>query len=188
METALEEPQKNSLLFNALKKGRSFLWWSGLLMILLGVAAVAYPGLFTLSLAYLVSGLFIFGGCLTLIASFAMAGTGPFFGALLLSLLQIACGVMLYKHPGIASWALTLIIAVTFMWEGATQFALAFEIKPTKGWGWTLFSAVISVLAGLSIVAAMPIASIWVVGFLFGINFISSGISSIVLSKSIPKV
>ena len=56
------------------------LFWFGLAMTILGVAALLFPVLSSLVAALLVGGVLIFAGGITLFAAFSMHGTGPFFG------------------------------------------------------------------------------------------------------------
>ncbi len=79
---------------------------------------------------------------------------------------------------------LTLTIAVVFIFEGAYQTVAAFELRPAKGWGWMLVSAIISILVGLLIVSRLPGSSLIVLGLLIGVNFLSSGLSMIMLTRS----
>ena len=53
----------------------------------------------TLVAALLVGWVLLISGALTFFGSFSIHGTGPFFGALLLSLLSLAAGVFLLFNP-----------------------------------------------------------------------------------------
>ena len=69
-------------------------------------------------------------------------------------------------NPVSGALALTILVAVIFMIEGAFEVGLAFDLRPEPGWGWTLFSAVISILAGVLIAAGLPGTSLFVLGLL----------------------
>lgn len=183
MEQSMAQTQFSEQIY----KGRHFFKWGGIAMILIGIAAILHPAFFTLSLTFLIGLLFLSGGLITFFSSFAISGTGPFFGSLFLGLLQIASGFILLRNPGVGAWVMTLMVAMIFMLEGAMQLATSFEMKPAKGWGWLALSAVVSILAGFFIAGSMPLASIWIIGFLFGFNFLSTGVSFLSLSSIAKK-
>ena len=51
----------------------------------------------------------------------------------------------------------------------------AFQIKPASGWGWALFSGVITVLLGAMIWNQFPLSGAWAIGTLVGIKLLFSG-------------
>jgi uncharacterized membrane protein HdeD (DUF308 family) len=57
---------------------------------------------------------------------------------------------------------------------------------PTDGWVWVLGSALVSVAAGLLIAAGLPATSMFAIGMLVGINFLSTGLANIMLSRLLP--
>ncbi|MBS8261821.1 HdeD family acid-resistance protein [Roseibium polysiphoniae] len=169
----------------ALKEGKSSLMWVGILMAIVGAIAIIFPFAATVTTNYMVGFLFLFSGALGVWHSFAIKGTGPFFGALLMGLITVVAGVFLLANPLEGILLLTLTVGIVFIFEGAYQIFAAFELRPTKGWGWMLVSAVISIAAGLLIVSKLPGTSLFVLGLIMGINFLSTGLSMIMLSKAV---
>ena len=110
-------------------------------------------------------------------------GTGPFFGALLMSLLSIAAGVFLLFNPLAGAVALTLAIGVTFVFQGAFEVYFAFEMRPLPGWESMLISGLASILLAVLIAAGWPQVSMVVLGILLGVNFISTGLAYLFLSR-----
>lgn len=183
----LNTPLFNTHAVERLKKSKSHLTWASVAMILTGMLSIVFPMISTFTLSVLVGSLLMVGGGVAFFTSFSLSGTGPFFGSLLLSLLQFASGLIIFNRPEIGALVLTLMIAMVFMFEGAFSLAYAFEIKPAKGWGWMLFSAVIAIFAGFVLISALPGAALWFVGLMFGINFLSTGLSGLMLARCIPK-
>lgn len=173
---------------SALKESKSSLLWIGILMAAVGVLAIVFPLAWSVAANFMVGWVFIFSGVLTLANAFTIKGTGPFFGALLVGLITLVAGVFLLSNPLVGLMILTLTVALVFVFEGAYQMVAAFELRPQSGWGWLLFSAVISVLAGLFIVARLPGASLVVLGLVIGINFLSTGVSLIMLSRAVDQM
>jgi len=168
----------------AVKKGKSTLFWVGLLMCLSGAIAIFFPFAATVTTNFMVGFLFIFSGILGIWHSFSIQGTGPFFGALLMGLVTLVAGVFLVANPGAGILILTMTVGIVFIFEGAYQMFASFEFRPARGWGWMLVSAIISIVVGLLIVSKLPGTSLFVLGLLVGINFLSTGISMIMLSRA----
>jgi uncharacterized membrane protein HdeD (DUF308 family) len=119
-----------------------------------------------------------------LFGSFSIHGTGPFFGALLSSLISIAAGAFLLFNPLAGVVALTLVIGVIFMFQGVFEIFFAFEMRPHAGWVGMLLSGGASVAMAVLIAAGWPTISTIVLGILLAVNFISTGIGYIFVSRA----
>ena len=175
----------DSLFHGRLKAASGRFFWLGLATTVLGVVALVFPVISTLAATLFVGWMLLFSGGFTLAGSFSIHGTNPFFGALLLSLLSIAAGVFLLFNPGAGALALTLIVGALFMIEGAFEIFLAFEIRPHRGWAAMLLSAIASIALAVMIAAGWPGVSLIVLGVLLGVNFISTGLGYIFLSRAL---
>ncbi|MEM5584711.1 HdeD family acid-resistance protein [Roseibium sp. AS2] len=171
----------------ALKDNRSSVMWIGILMAVVGAVAIIFPFAATVTTNYMVGFLFLFAGVLGIWHSFSIKGTGPFFGALLMGLVTVVAGVFLVSNPLEGILILTITVGLVFVFEGAYQLFAAFEFRPAKGWGWMLVSALISIGAGLLIVSKLPGTSLFVLGLIMGINFLSTGLSMIMLSRAVDE-
>ena len=154
-------------------------------MVVLGVVAIVFPMASTLVATLIVGWLLLLFGVIALIGSLSIHGTGAFFGALLVALLMIAAGIFLLFNPVAGEIALTLLVAGLFSLQGAFELSFAFEMRPQQGWVGLLVSGIISVLAAILIVAAWPGISLVLLGILFGVNFASSGIAYLLLSRAL---
>lgn len=161
--------------------------WSGIAMVVLGIAALLFPLVSTVVTTLMVGWMLLFFGGITLFSSFAIHGTGPFFGALLGGLLALAAGVFLLLNPLAGAVALTLLVAGLFSLQGAFEISFALEMRPHNGWVTMLISGVISVVVAVWIVATWPGISLVLLGVLFGINFVSTGIAYILLSRALRR-
>lgn len=174
-------------LIKRMHNARRFLFWTGLGFTIAGIVALMAPVASSLATVVMIAWLLVFAGVVGVIGSFSFHGVGPFFGALLTGLLTIAVGVFMLKNPDMALKFLTLFVAIVFLVDGAFTAGTAFELKPASGWGWVLFSAVASILAGILIISGLPGTSLVVLGILVGVRFLSGGISTIMVSKLLPK-
>ncbi len=133
----------------------------------------------------LVGWVFLLAGGITLVGSFSIQGTGPFFGALLLGLLSFASGVFLLFNPLAGAVALTLFVGILFVFQGAFEIVFAFEMRPNGGWVGMLLSGMASVLMAILIAAGWPAISAMVLGILLGVNFLSTGFAYLSLSRAL---
>lgn len=166
-----------------LRRSSRLVFWLGLAMVVIGIAAIVFPAVSTLAATILVGWVFLFAGGLTFFGSFSIHGTGPFFGALLLGLLSIAAGVFMLFNPLMGAAALTIVVGVLFMFESAFEIFFAFELRPHRGWISMLLSGIASGVIAVLIAAGWPAISAIVLGVLVGVNFISTGCAYFVLSQ-----
>ena len=161
------------------------LFWLGLAMTLLGIAAVVFPMASTLVAALLVGWVLVFGGALSFIGAFSFHGTGPFFGALLTGLLSLAAGLFIVFSPLAGAVGLTLLLGFLFMFQGAYEIFLAFELRPLPGWWGMLLSGLASAVLAIIIAAGWPAISTIALGILLGVNFLSTGFGYMLVSRAL---
>ena len=174
-------------LMERLTEKRDDIFWTGTAFTIVGILALIFPFLTTMTVAFMIGWVLIFAGAVTIYGAFSVQGTGPFFGQLLLGLLTLALGVYLMMHPGVSIVALTIMLAAIFMFDGAAQLVLAYDVRPRDGWIWVLLSGLVSIGVGLLIAAEFPGSSRVALGILVGIKFLAAGISYIVFSRSLPE-
>ena len=168
-----------------LKTAARGLFWLGLVLAALGVAAIAFPVAATLVATLYVGWMLLLAGIIGFIGSFSINGTGPFFGQLLVALLSVAVGVFLVFNPLAGEIALTLVVGALFMVQGAFEIFFAFEIRPLRGWGGMLLSGIASAAVAILIASAWPGASVIFLGILLGVNFISTGVAYVWMSRAL---
>ena len=183
-----DTPFSDKLARTRLHSASRGLFWTGLVMLVLGVAAILFPIVSTLAAALMVGWMILFFGTVSLFGSFSIHGTGPFFGALLLSLLAIAGGLFLLLNPVAGAASLTLLVAGLFSVQGAFEISFAFEMRPHQGWAGMLVSGIASVIVAVLIVATWPGISLILLGVLVGINFVSTGVAQMLLSSTLKRL
>ncbi len=185
--TAHSDEQLRHDLAERVASRRSEFLWLGIAMTVIGILAIIFPFIATLTVELMIGWLLLLAGIVTLGSSFSVHGTGPFFGTLLLSLLYLGLGIYFLTHPGVGIVVLTMVVAALLMVEGAVQLTFSFDMQSKGGWFWMLLSGLVSIAAGLLIAAGLPGTSLFALGLLVGVSFLSTGIAFIVLSRSIPK-
>jgi uncharacterized membrane protein HdeD (DUF308 family) len=160
------------------------LFWLGLLLTLLGIAAIIFPEFSTLAATLLTGWIMLIAGVLIFISSFWIHGTGPFFAANLFGLLSGVAGVFLLFNPLAGAVALTLIVGIMFMFQGASELVFAFETRPANGWVSMLVSGIASIILAIIIVSGWPGISAIALGILLGVNFLTTGIAYMMVSRA----
>jgi uncharacterized membrane protein HdeD (DUF308 family) len=174
----------DDLLGDRLRKSSGWMLWLGLAMVGLGIAAIIYPNVSTSAAELFVGWMLLLSGILLFFGSFSISGTGPFFGSLLLSLLSVAAGVFLLVNQAAGAVALTLLVGGLFVFQGASEIVLALAMRSFPGWVGLLISGIASVVLAVLIATGWPANSAIVLGILFGVNFISTGIAYVMISRA----
>jgi uncharacterized membrane protein HdeD (DUF308 family) len=153
----------------------------GIILVVLGAAAILIPPLATLSVAIFLGWLFLISGIVGLVATFRTRGAPGFAWSLLSAIVAIVAGVLLIGWPVSGAVSLTLVAIVFFTIEGVATIMYALEHKRELSgrWGWMLMSGIVDlVLAGV-ILAGFPGSALWAIGILVGINMLFGGIALI---------
>jgi len=174
----------DSVLHTRLRAASRQLFWFGLAMTFVGVIAIVFPMVSTFAAALFVGWMLLLAGLFLFVGSFAIHGTSPFFGGLLMALLMVAAGVFLLFNPLAGVLALTILLGVLFLVQGAFELALAFEMRPQRTWVWMLLSGLASVVLAVVIAAGLPGISLIALGILLGVNFLSTGLGYIFASQA----
>ncbi|MDT4932290.1 MAG: hypothetical protein QOK11_182 [Pseudonocardiales bacterium] len=168
-----------------MKSLASPLIWRGLLAILVGVIAVAWPGI-TIGAFVILFAVYAFLAAGTeAVRAFRSETAGPVAGRLVLSLLDIAAGVVALAWPGITALALALLVAVWAFTIGLFELFLAFSAGETAGERALLgLTGLISVALGL-VFAIRPDVAAVTIAEVYGLFSIVAGISSLVIGANL---
>lgn len=170
-----------SLFFERIKKNAGLTIGLGVIVLIVGLLAMGSPLVTGLSIAMLVGIMLIVGGVGQLIFS-VQTGKGVF--AILVSVLAIVAGIYMLANPAVALATLTVFLAAYLVVSGIFEILMAFQIKPNKGWGWVLFSGIVSLVLGGMIWSQFPVSGAWAIGLLVGINLFFSGWSLIMMGMA----
>ncbi len=150
----------------------------GAILALLGLVAIALPGLATLATAIMVAWLLFAAGIIGAVSAFSAREAPGFWPTLLLSLLTIILGALLALQPIAAVLTLTMILVAYFIAHGVTALALAFSVRlQTRNWAWLVISAVIDFILAAIVLSGWPGTAAWVIGLMVGINLLFSGLA-----------
>lgn len=166
---------------------RTWLVVSGLLFILVGIAAIGSPFLFTVIIVRLLGYFILASG----IISLALAITGRQAGHRLLEValgvLRIAAGIVLLACLKSSLLTITLIFAVYMVCEGVVMASASFKHRPEPGWSLLLFNGMIALVLGIMVFSRWPSSSLWVLGLFFGIHVLFNGGTRLALGLFLPR-
>jgi len=168
---SMEELRKHWVLFLCL----------GILLMVLGVAAVGAAFVVTMATVVVFGALLLGGGILEIVRSIWARKSGGFTMHLLSGILYGIVGALMLAHPGAAALTLTLMLAVLFGVGGIFRIVTASSLR-YRGWGWTLFSGIVAILLSAALISSWPISGLWAIGAFVGIDMICYGWSTIVVS------
>src|SRR5436190_4945551 len=154
----------------------------GILMVLAGVAAIAFPLLSTIAAKIALGWIFLVAGVLLVVHAFSIQQWRGFLLGLLLGALYVVAGGWLAFFPLAGIVSLTILLAALFLAEGVLEVIMAVRVRPHEGWGWLLLSGLVAVAVGALIAAELPSSATWAIGLLAGVNLLSTGVSFIVLA------
>ena len=167
-------------LHGVVARWRSILAW-GILMIVLGVIALATPFIVSLGTTVFVGWMIVLGGIIELGTTFSARGWQGVLFYLLLGVLDILFGLLVISRPIEALGMFTLFFAAMLFGAGTCRSCMA-VFTQAPNWGMTLASGVVSILCGVLIAADWPKSAIWVVGTFVGVSLLMRGISTTALA------
>ncbi|MGO4439124.1 HdeD family acid-resistance protein [Rhizobium sp. RAF56] len=152
-------------------------WFVALGLLLLACSLLAFANLFiaTVVSVYYVGILMLLGGVVYLVHAFQVRGWEHFLSWALSGLLYTLAGLFAFLNPLLASAAFTLLLAVALVVAGVFRVFVGRRMKPGKGWGWIVFSGVVTVLAGCVVWLGWPVNSLWILGLFLAVDLFFQG-------------
>lgn len=175
--TAIDDPSK--MVRDTVRVHSGLFLAQGILMTLLGIAAIIWPLVSSLAVDVYVGWLFVFSGLMAVGMMFLAPRISGFPWPLLTGALALFAGVLLLWHPVQGVVTLTLVLVAFFLAEGVFQIAAAFATRDAfpESWGWMLLSGAIDLLLVGLIIAGWPGSAAWALGTVVGVNLASSGVA-----------
>jgi uncharacterized membrane protein HdeD (DUF308 family) len=152
----------------------------GIVMMVLGLLAIAVPNIATLAIEIFIGWLFLIGGIFRAISVLQSRHMPGFGWSLLTAVLAIALGLVLILRPITGVLTLTIWLIAFFIIEGIAAILLAIEHRRhLPSWGWVLLSGLVDLLLAYLIWQGWPSSAGWAIGLLVGINMVFLGLSLI---------
>jgi uncharacterized membrane protein HdeD (DUF308 family) len=149
----------------------------GIVLLILGAAAIILPVIATLAFTLLIGWLFLISGAVGLVTTFWMRNAPGFWWSLISAVIGIAAGIVLILWPITGTVSLTLVLIAFFIVEGIVtlMYALEHRAQLSGRWGWMLASGIVDLILAGIIFAGLPETATWALGLLVGINLLFGG-------------
>lgn len=165
----------------------SSLLWRGILAIVLGVVAVAWPQITLGAFVILFAVYALTAGVADAVRAFSSEHVGRFIGFLVLGVLSVAAGVVALLWPGMTAVVLTLFVGAWAFVTGVTEVVVAFRRgEPAGERALSIASGVVSIALAL-VLAVRPDLGAVGLASVFGLFCIVRGVDSIVLASRTRK-
>jgi uncharacterized membrane protein HdeD (DUF308 family) len=151
----------------------------GVLAVVVGIVAIAWPGVTVLALVILFAVYAFIAAGMQAARAFSNRDAGPVFGHLLLGLIDLAAGVVALVWPGPTAYVLVIIVAAWALVGGVAEFFAGFQSGETAGTrALLILSGLVSVAFGVLLFARPGVGAV-TLALLFGLYSLIYGFSQI---------
>ena len=161
----------------------------GILLVILGLAAMIVPPLASLAVTIFLGWMFLISGIAGLVLTFWARKMPGFWWSLISAALAVAAGIILLAQPVQGTLTLTIVVGAYFLAEGVAtiMYALEHRRELSERWSWLLVSGLLDILIAALIIAGLPGSAEWAIGLLVGINLLFGGASMIGMALAARK-
>jgi len=165
---------------------KSWSWFLvlGISLTILGVSCVGKAQTATTFSILVLGWILAISGVMWLVNAFRALSWHGFFLFLLNGIIRGITGYLLLRHPDAGAADVTMLLASLFIVAGTFRGVGAGVIRFPR-WGWTVFSGIVSVVLGVSLLASWPSASAYFIGLVIGIDLNFDGASLIGFATAI---
>jgi uncharacterized membrane protein HdeD (DUF308 family) len=167
---------------------KAFLF-EGILLAVLGLAAMIVPPLASLAVTIFLGWMFLISGVAGLFVTFWARQMPGFWWSLFSAALAVLAGLVLIARPMQGVLTLTIVVGAYFLAEGVTtiMYALEHRRELSERWSWLLVSGLMDILISFLIISGLPGSAEWAIGLLVGINLVLGGASLIGMALAARK-
>src|SRR5437016_1787655 len=155
---------------------KAFLF-EGILLAVMGLAALIVPQVASLAVTILLGWLFLITGIGGLIVTFWAREMPGFWWSLISAALAVLAGIVLLARPMQGVLTLTIVVGAYFLAEGVATILYALEHRRELSgrWSWILVAGLMDLLISFLIISGLPGSAEWAIGLLVGINLLFGG-------------
>jgi uncharacterized membrane protein HdeD (DUF308 family) len=167
---------------------KAFLF-EGILLAVLGLAAIIVPPLASLAVAIFLGWMFLISGIGGLIVTFWARQMPGFWWSLISAAIAVLAGIVLLARPVQGILTLTIVVGAYFLAEGVATIMYALEHRKelSERWSWLLIGGLVDILIAFMIITGLPGSAEWAIGLLVGINLLFGGATLIGMALAARK-
>ncbi|HEV2551572.1 MAG TPA: HdeD family acid-resistance protein [Stellaceae bacterium] len=161
----------------------------GIILTVLGIAAIVVPPLGGLFVTVFLGWLFLIAGIVGIIATIR-AQQAPGFGwSLLSAIVAVIAGAVLLWNPFEGLVTLTFVLTAFFIVDGVLVIVLAIAHRRQLSgkWEWMMVNGVIDLILAAIIISGLPGTLAWALGLIVGIDMLFGGASLIAMALEARK-
>ncbi|HEY7211708.1 MAG TPA: HdeD family acid-resistance protein [Bryobacteraceae bacterium] len=170
-----------------LRKSWKWLLALGILLVILGVIAVADAFAATVASMIFFGWVLVIAGIAQAVQAFRHRESGHLLLHVLNAVLALVVGLLLLGNPLVGALVLTLLLAAYFTVAGVFRIVAGAK-TPVRGRAWIIVSGVVTLLLGILIWLHWPVSALWIIGLYIGIDLIFAGWSQIMLALALRKL
>ena len=167
---------------------RAFLF-EGIVLAVLGLAAMIVPPLASLAVTIFIGWMFLISGVAGLFVTYWARQMPGFWWSLFSAALAVLAGAILLANPAQGVLTLTIVVGAYFLAEGVItiMYALEHRRELSERWSWLLVSGLMDLLISFLIISGLPGTAEWAIGLLVGINLVLGGASLVGMALAARK-
>jgi len=175
-------------MFKSFKSTSTSLVLLGVLAVIAGILAIAWPGITILALVILFAVYAFMAGGFQATRAFTSRSAGPVVGHLLLGLIDLAAGVIALVWPAPTAFVLVIVVAAWALAGGVAEFFAGFASGETAGTrALFILSGLVSVAFGVLLFARPGVGAV-TLALLFGLYSMIYGFSQITAGVQLRRV
>ncbi|RXG88318.1 MULTISPECIES: HdeD family acid-resistance protein [Bradyrhizobium] len=189
MTSPEEFSRMQSAMSQAVKEHWKAFLFEGILLAVLGIAALILPPLASLATAIFLGWMFLISGIGGLIVTYWARSTPGFWWSLISAALAVLAGGILLARPIQAVLTLTIVLGAYFLAEGVAtiMYALEHRRELSSRWSWLLIAGFVDIAISFMVIAGLPSSAEWAIGVLVGINLLFGGATLIGMALAARK-
>ncbi|WGS17505.1 MULTISPECIES: HdeD family acid-resistance protein [unclassified Bradyrhizobium] len=161
----------------AVKRHWKAFLFEGILLVILGIAALIVPPLASLAVTIFLGWMFLISGIGGLIATYWARNMPGFWWSLISAALAVLAGLVLLARPLQGVLTLTIVVGAYFVAEGVAtiMYALEHRRELSGRWSWLAVAGLMDIVIAFFIIAGLPGSAQWALGLLVGLNLMFGG-------------
>ncbi|HWG79228.1 MAG TPA: HdeD family acid-resistance protein [Stellaceae bacterium] len=169
---------------NSLHEHWRLLLAEGIILVLLGIAAILLPPVAGLAITIFIGWLLLIGGVVGLVATLSARHAPGFGWSLLSAIVALLAGGVLLWNPLQGLLTLTYVLIAYFIVDGVLMiaYAIAHRRELSGRWEWLMVNGVIDLVLAALILGGLPGSFAWALGLLVGIDLVFGGSSLIAMA------
>jgi len=160
----------------------------GIAFLIIGLLGIGLPAFFTIAFEQLVAWLLVLAGLSGLTFAWNIRADKGSASHALVAGLTLLLGLIFLFRPLTGTATLTWLLVTLFVLEGVASLVFGWISRNFRGnWIWMMISGAVSLLVAFLILEGWPATTTWVLGTLIGINFLSTGLSLVLLAAALRR-